>query len=132
MAPTLFLARSLSFVWGWPPTYASCITGITGVSSCLACWLKWGLTTCLHRLALSHPPDLHLLSSWDYRHEPSSPALSAKALGSIPSTTKQNRVVLYNRKKLGLSELHDSHQQGTLATCMKEPSPHFTELLRGD
>jgi hypothetical protein len=35
----------------------------------------WGLTNFLPQLALNcDPPDLHLLSSWDYRNEPPLPA----------------------------------------------------------
>jgi hypothetical protein len=51
----------------------SCVSGITG--TCYHAWLiDWAqisLTYFLPRLASNHdPPDLYLLSSWDYRCEP--------------------------------------------------------------
>jgi hypothetical protein len=37
----------------------------------LSYWLGWGLMNFLPRLALNHdPPNLYLLSSWDYRCDP--------------------------------------------------------------
>jgi hypothetical protein len=52
---------------GLRPSYL-CI--MHSLPPCPACWLRWGLTN-FAWTGLSHPSDLHLLSSWDYRPEPS-------------------------------------------------------------
>jgi hypothetical protein len=59
-----------------PRTYASCVAGITGACYHVGFWLIPGLANFLPELALNcHPPNLHLSSSWNYRHEPLHPTL---------------------------------------------------------
>jgi hypothetical protein len=54
---------------------ASCIVGITG--PCHHAWLTdWDRAKSMPGLASNHnPPDLHLLSIWDYRYEPLCPVV---------------------------------------------------------
>jgi hypothetical protein len=82
MPPTLFALvifqiRSHFFprlAWtDWdPPIYISCVAGMTRIEhhTQLLCW-DGGLANFLPVLASNHnPPNLYLLNSWDYRHEP--------------------------------------------------------------
>jgi hypothetical protein len=57
------------------PICASWVAGMTGTSHHTQLFsLRWGFTNFLSLLVWNHdPPNLHLLSSWDYRSEPPHP-----------------------------------------------------------
>jgi hypothetical protein len=51
-----------------PPIYTSQVARMAGPTTTFSYWLRWGLRNILLWLASNcRSPDLHLLSSWDYR-----------------------------------------------------------------
>jgi hypothetical protein len=64
---------ALTILYCHSSVYASYLAGTTGAHHCTQLFTGWdgGLINFLPRLAENlDPPDLCLLSSWDYRHEP--------------------------------------------------------------